>query len=179
MHEEKTMSTTAPQTVFEFALKMEADGERFYRALAADCKDRDIRRIFNSLADDELRHSDALRKLEQDVVPTMKRTTVLTDARHVFADMARQAFLAAGQDETALYRQALAMESSSRDLYQAQASQTKSKPARKIFLLLAQEEERHRFLIEVLSEFASGPEAWLRRAEYERLDDNWEPETET
>jgi rubrerythrin len=172
------MSTTAPQKVFEFALKMEADGERFYRALAADCKDRGIRQIFNSLADDELRHSEALRQLEQDVVPVLKRTTVLTDARNVFADMARQAFLAVGQDEAALYRQALVMETSSRDLYQAQARQTKSKSARKMFLLLAQEEERHRFLIEVISDFSAGPEAWLQRKEYERLDDSREPEPE-
>ncbi|MCM8771578.1 MAG: ferritin family protein [Candidatus Omnitrophica bacterium] len=42
--------------VYQFAIKIEENGERFYRKIANNVKDKEVKELFNFLADEELRH---------------------------------------------------------------------------------------------------------------------------
>jgi len=157
--------------IFDFAVKMERDGEKLYRSLAAKSADTGIRGILNGLAEDEVRHAQVIRQLQKNINPKLAETAVLRNARNVFADMAvKKDFQAAGSDELALYRKALDLEKKSRDFYQAQADATE-KGAQAVFIQLAGEESQHMFLLENLIEFISRPLTWLENAEFNHIEE--------
>ncbi|OGS40282.1 MAG: hypothetical protein A3J82_05485 [Elusimicrobia bacterium RIFOXYA2_FULL_69_6] len=158
--------------VFDFAVKMEQDGEKFYRALAAKSADKGVKFILNGLADDEVKHAKVLRELEQGASPAMKQTEILAGSKNVFSDMAsRKAFQSVGSDQMALYEQALELERKSRDYYTAHADDAALKPVRDLLLRIADEEGRHMFLLESMIEFISRPQTWLENAEFNHLED--------
>ena len=51
--------------VFDFALKMEADGEKYYRELAVKTKYEELKVVLNNLADDEQRHYKIVQELQK------------------------------------------------------------------------------------------------------------------
>ncbi|HAH06315.1 MAG TPA: rubrerythrin [Elusimicrobia bacterium] len=156
--------------IFAFAIDAEREGEKLYRSLAARSAHLGIRSIFNSLADDEVKHVEVLRQLQQNITPELAKTAVLRGAKNLFADMAvKKDFRAAG-DELELYQKAFDMERKSRDFYQARADAAE-KGAKDVFSLLAGEESRHMFLIENMIEFISRPGAWLENAEFNHLEE--------
>jgi rubrerythrin len=166
------MPKSASVKVFDFALKMEKDGEKFYRDLAAKSNDRGVKFILNGLAEDEIKHAQTLREMEKGASPAMAQTTILDGAKNVFSEMAAsKAFQAAGSDQMALYEQALEMERKSRDYYKSQADDANLKPARDLFLRLSDEENRHMFLLESMIEFISRPQTWLENAEFNHLEE--------
>jgi rubrerythrin len=166
------MSKSAPMKALDYAVKMEKDGEKFYRGLAAKSPDQGVKFILNGLADDEVKHAQALLELAAGASPAMARTGILGGAQNVFSGMAaRKAVAAAGTDQAALYEQALELERKSRDYYQAQAGGAALKPARELFLRLADEEGRHMLLLENMIEFISRPKTWLENAEFNHLEE--------
>jgi rubrerythrin len=166
------MAKSASVKIFDFAIKMEKDGEKFYRDLAAKSKDKGVKFILNGLADDEVKHAETLREMEKGAAPSMKGTVILDGAKNVFSEMAAgKAFQAVGSDQTALYQEALEMERKSRDYYKAQADDAGLKTAKDLFLRLSDEENRHMFLLENMIEFISRPQTWLENAEFNHLED--------
>lgn len=158
--------------IFDFAVKMEVDGEKFYRALSSQSQDKGIRFILDGLADDEVKHARILRELERKAAPAVEQTGILAGAKNVFTEMAAgKAFQAAGTDQLALYREALEMERKSRDFYKTHAESADLKAEKSIFLRLADEEARHMFLLENMIDFISRPQTWLENAEFNHLED--------
>ena len=55
--------------ILEFAVRIEENGEAFYRSMAQKCKEEKIKNLFNYLADEEIKHrktfTDMLSKIEQ------------------------------------------------------------------------------------------------------------------
>ncbi len=49
--------------IFEFALKIEENGEIFYRKYAEKCEDQSLKSMFNFLADEEVRHKNTFQRL--------------------------------------------------------------------------------------------------------------------
>ena len=49
--------------VIQFALRIEEDGEVFYRKAALAAKDKDVRDLFNFLADEEIQHKALFREM--------------------------------------------------------------------------------------------------------------------
>jgi rubrerythrin len=166
------MAKTESMNVFDFAIQMEQDGEKFYRDLAAKSEDKGVKSILNGLADDEVKHGMILNSFKKGASPEMARTTILGKAKNVFAGMAaRKAFAAVGVDQLGLYQQALEIERKSRELYKAQADGSKLKAVRDLFLRLSDEENRHFFLLEHMIEFVTQPQRWLENAEFNHLED--------
>ncbi len=166
------MKQSALPEVFQFALKMEADGERLYRAMAAKTADAGVKSILNGLADDEIKHARIIREMAQGAVPEMAQTHILQDAKNVFSGLdVKKGFEAAGADQVALYRQALDVETKSRDYYKAQAAQAQEKGARDLFERLSAEEARHMFLVDNMLQFIQRPKMWLENAEFNHLEE--------
>ncbi len=51
------MSTYNASEVFQFAIRIEENGEKFYRELADQVSDNSIKNLFNSLAEEEIEHA--------------------------------------------------------------------------------------------------------------------------
>jgi len=157
--------------IFDYALKMEKDGESFYREIASKTNNKGLQTILTMLADEEVKHYQAIENMRQDKYQ-MSEATVLEDARNIFVEMkdAEKEF-ELEQEQTTLYEKAQEIEKKSQQFYQEKAGQTDKADQKKLFERLAKEEQKHYFLLENIIEFVSRPEQWLENAEWYHLEE--------
>lgn len=156
--------------IYKFAMQMERDGERFYRNLAGESSNQGMARILTALADDEAKHYRIVKEMAEDVEPDIVVTTVLTDARNVFAQMQGTSFDLSGL-QVDVYRQAQEIERQSRAFYEEKADQVSTPAAKAILLQIADEEQRHFFLLDQIIEFMNRPRTWMENAEFNHLEE--------
>lgn len=53
----------APSEIFQFAIRIEENGEKFYRRMVEKFKDKEIKDLFSTLASDETKHAETYRKM--------------------------------------------------------------------------------------------------------------------
>ena len=157
--------------IFEFAMEKEKYSEDYYRQLAGKSNNKGLETVFNMLADEEAKHYKIVSDMKEDVAPDLAETTVLSDAKGVFAKMRKSA-----QDfnfdvsQTELYKKAQEIEKQSQDFYLEKANEVE-KTQKEIFLKLADQEKKHYFLLENIIDFVSRPETWLENAEFYHLEE--------
>lgn len=157
--------------IFDFALKMEKDGEDFYRKIAAKTNNKGLQKIVTMLANEEVKHYQAIESMKQDKYQ-MAQTTILDDARNIFVEMKEQKQeFEPDHDQVKLYEKAQEIEKKSQDFYNEKAQQADSDEQKKLFVDLAKEEEKHYFLLENIIKFVSTPKQWLEDAEWYHLED--------
>ena len=155
--------------VYEFAKQMEQDGQAFYKTMAAQTADPGIQKILTMLADDEAKHYEIVRQLqEQATAAEIATTDVLVNARNVFAQMQGRS-LVVGGPQIEVYQQAQALERTSQEFYSEKASETDNAAHKALFLKLADEEQRHYFLLDHMIEFIDRPRTWIEDAEFNHL----------
>lgn len=157
--------------IFDYAMQMEKDGEDYYRQLAEQAGNKGLKTIFTMLAEEEVKHYRVVEAMKA-ARPEMAETTVLADAQNVFAQMKESGEkfdFDTGQPD--LYRKAQDIEKKSQDFYREKASEVEHEYQREIFLKLADEEQRHYFLLENVIQFVSRPETWLENAEFHHLEE--------
>lgn len=159
--------------MFDFAMAMERDGERYYRELAAQVQDEGLRLILETLADDEVKHYEIFREMKASAPVAMADTEVLARARNVFVQISEakeQHFdLAAGQVE--MYRKAQEIEQKSIDFYQSKVKELPEGPTRELLRRIVEEERKHYTLLGHIIDFVERPLQWLEDAEFNHLDD--------
>ena len=156
--------------IYEFAMQMEQDGERFYRDLASQSTHSGVTRILTMLADDEVKHYHIVKAMAEKIGPTMAKTTILDDAKNVFANIKNTVFDFDGK-QVDLYSQAQEIEKRSHAFYEQKADQVTDPTATKILLQIADEEWRHYFLLDHMIEFMNRPYRWIEDAEFNHLDE--------
>jgi rubrerythrin len=168
-------TSEAVMNIYEYAMRMEKDGEQYYRLLAEDSKTTGLRKIFTMLADEEVKHYKIIdRMARKSALTPFAETSILNGVKNVFQDMkdSRQELHIDSMAATESYRKACDLEEQSRIFYQEKAEEVGSDQARKIFLRLADEEQEHFRIMETLVEFVSRPEPgnWLENAEWTHLE---------
>jgi rubrerythrin len=157
--------------IYDFAMQMEQDQESLYRKLADSTAAPGIQRILNMLADDEAKHYQIVRQLKANApAPEMASTEILSGAKTIFADMQGQAFDLEGL-QVEVYQQAQSLEQQSRDFYRDKAREAPKSSHKELFLKLAEEEQRHFFLLDHMIEFINRPRNWIEDAEFNHLED--------
>ncbi|MHC4087253.1 MAG: ferritin family protein [Planctomycetota bacterium] len=157
--------------IFEYAMQMEKDGEEYYRQLARQTDNKGLQTILTMLADEEVKHFRTIERM-QTTEPHMTETTILTDAKNIFVQIKES-----GESfdfdikQTDLYRKAQDIEKESQDFYTEKANEVTEEYQRELFLKLADEEEKHYFLLDNIIEFVSKPEHWLENAEFFRSEE--------
>ena len=156
--------------IYAFAMQMEQDGERFYRELAAQNASEGMRQILTMLADDEVKHYQVVKALAERTDAEMVSTTVLADARNVFAGLQGADLPLAGA-QIELYREAQEIELKSQAFYEGKAGEADDPAARDLLLKIAEEEKRHYFLLDKMVAFINRPYEWIENAEFNHLED--------
>ena len=157
--------------IFEYAMQMEKDGENYYRQLAKKVNNKGIQTILTMLADEEVKHYNALVKIQAQK-PQMAETTILTDARNVFEQMKEgNEKFNIDVNQIELYKEAQKIEERSINFYLEKADEVTEEYQKELFLKLAEEEKKHYFLLENIIDFVSRPETWLENAEFYHLDE--------
>jgi rubrerythrin len=156
--------------IFEFAKKMESDGEGYYRELAGRVGNEGLRNILNMLADDEVKHIRIVESMARAEKAEMTETTVLDDAKNVFEKMKGRPFdTNIGQVD--LYQKARDLERQSVEFYTAKSAEVDSAHHRELFQKIAEEERKHYFLLENIMNFVNRPASWIEDAEFNHLED--------
>ncbi len=158
--------------IFEYAMQMEKDGEDFYRQVAQQSPNRGIKVILTMLADEEVRHYNAIEKMKSAEPVQLAEGSVLTEAKNVFAQLKESGEKFTPEtNQIRLYKKALDIEKKSQDFYTEKAGEVSDENTKELFLRLAQEEQKHYVLVENIIDFLSRPDTWLENAEFYHLDE--------
>jgi rubrerythrin len=158
--------------VFDFALRLERDGEAYYRECAAKTAGAGLQRILLMLADAEAAHYAVFLRMQAREEAALPDTPLLEQVKNVFAEIReREGIVGARTAEVDLYRKALELERRSWEFYGAAADQAASPAEKLTFERVAVEERRHYRIVEGIVDFVSRPEQWLENAEWHHLED--------
>lgn len=157
--------------VFEFAMQMEKDGETFYREIATKTKNAGLKKIFSTLADEEVVHYNTFKKLKDKASVQAIESNILDKAKNIFIEVKNAGGLDMSLElpQTEAYQKAMEAEKEAYSFYEAKAEETDDPAEKEILLTFAREERRHYRLLENVIEFISRPEEWLEDAEYANL----------
>ncbi len=158
--------------IFQFAMKMEKDGEMYYRELSDKTSHEGLKHILTMLAKEEVKHYQIIEKMSKESGDIkIVETNVLEKAKNIFAQMKKNGSdISFAATEVDLYKKAREIEKASRVFYSEKADEAEDESQKRLFLRLAEEEQQHEFLIENLIEFISRPDSWLENAEWNHLD---------
>ena len=159
--------------IYKYAMKMEKDGENYYRELANKTGDVGLRNILKMLANDEVKHYHIIEQMmKSDVSIELAETDILENAKNIFVKIkGKNLVFDFDLTQVDFYRKAQEMEEKSYKFYMNMSNKAEIESQRKIFLKLAEQEKKHMFLLENLVEFISRPETWVENAEFNHLDD--------
>ncbi|WP_018213057.1 ferritin-like domain-containing protein [Desulfitobacterium hafniense] len=151
----------------EFAIKMELDGERYYREQAVINQGNSLRAIFLMLADDEKMHAQILEKKAKNLNYTLEPNETLATAKNVFNDKDRiKNEIKEIPSQIDVYRAALDNEKESILLYQKCASEAADGETKTLFDYLILQEKEHYAILEQLTALLSRSEEWVEDAEF-------------
>ena len=161
--------------IYDFAIKLEKDGEEYYRELGVKSKHEGLQYIFNLLADEEVSHYqilEAMKAANPDATLSEKEQELLSSAKNVFVEMKEKiADTDFDLPQADYYRKALDTEEKSIEYYLEMSEKAEDENHKAIFKKLAAEEKKHKFLMEYLVDFISRPITWLEDAEFNHLSD--------
>jgi len=157
--------------VFDFAMKMEQDGESYYRKLAQKSSAGGLQKIFAQLADDEEKHYETFKALKANATPKMAASTALEDAKNLFESLPRDLDRSGAQDDLEAYRYAMKLESDSFRFYEDAAGRESDAGVRALLLQIAGEEQKHFNILQNIYDFVNAPNQYLAWGEFSNLDE--------
>lgn len=156
--------------VFDFATKMELDGKAHYEKLAAETNVPGLKSLFASLAADEQKHYETILAMQKGTSTTMVETTVLTEAKNVFAALhGEKSQVATMRKEFEGCQYGMKIEAESVRLYEDMAAKENRPEIAALLLRIAAEEKKHYNIMENLYEFILKPEYFLEWREFSNL----------
>ncbi|MEW6015505.1 MAG: ferritin family protein [Candidatus Zixiibacteriota bacterium] len=161
--------------IFEFAMKMEQDGQAFYEKMAGQSANAALKNILQDLAHDEVKHYNIFKRFRDgdfSAASEMQSSSkVFQRAKNVFESIAaKKDFKEFPTDVVAAWKKAQEIEKKSEDFYREKAASAENEKARKTIMLIADEEHKHWALIENVLQFLERPKQWLEDAEWNNLD---------
>jgi len=159
--------------IYKYAMKMEKDGENYYRELANKTEDIGLQNILKMLADEEVRHYNIIEQMMKSKASAeLAETGILKKVKNIFIKIkGKNLVFNFDLPQINFYRKAREIEEKSYKFYIEMSDKVEIESQRKVFLKLAGEEKKHMFLLENLVEFVSRPETWIENAEFNHLNE--------
>ncbi len=156
--------------IYEFAMKMEQDGEKFYRDAVRTCGNKGVATILTMMADDEVKHYRAFEAMKNNADPAYSSTLSLESVKNVFEEIRDQGGeLDLNTSQIDLYKQAQQVEKRSEEFFLEKAAEVDSLVHKKIFLSIAAAEREHFKLLGHVIDFVNRPNEWIENAEWHHL----------
>ena len=164
--------------VFEFAMKMEKDGQHFYESQSEKSDNPALKKIWLQLASDEIKHYEIFKRLRDGHLAEASRmanlgTSILNNAQSVFEILSQEKRdYTFGGDIIAAWNKAQEIEVETETFYRQKEKDESQPEVKKAFHLLADEDHKHVILIEHVLDFLHQPKSWLDDAEWSNLGNN-------
>ena len=137
---------------YEYALKVEKDGEAYYRDLADKSPCNNLKKVFNLLADEELKHYALIQKLQNK--GNVDNIDITLDTKNIFEILSsRDEKVDFSGDEIKFYKDAIASEEDAAKFYLENAEKLETENEKNFFLKLAKEESKHKAVLENILDF--------------------------
>lgn len=152
--------------IFATALKMELDGEQFYKEQAAKNSGNNLESVFAVLAKTEKKHAKLIEKRMQGK-EISEQEIDLQAGEHVFSGLEDyKTGVLSVPKQLDVYRFALDIEKKSIDHYQGMLAQAEEDQDKDLLNFLIAQEKDHYKLFEQLVEMVKRPEDWVENAEF-------------
>lgn len=159
--------------VYDFAIKMAEDGEKFYRRLARGVTRQGLQRVLTMLADDQAIHLRNFQKMKESGKEPPPEAAVLKGVTNIFARrMRRPVKVDENLPQAELYRRGQEIYRECEDFYREMASKVTNRRLREDFLRVADEQQRHYFDLEHILGFISEPQQGIEDPEWSRVDES-------
>jgi rubrerythrin len=163
-------TTQSDMAVIEYLLKVEKDGEDFYRKLADQATSKGLQRIFNMLAEEELKHYKAIEEYSKTGKHSLAASSKMAAiTKNLFTQLQNDPnvdFLGM-KDQVHVYAQARDIELKNRDEYLKRAEEAADPQVKTLFEQVAMEEEQHAIALHEMVHFLD--DTWTENAEYIRF----------
>ena len=150
------------------ARQLEVDGRSFYMKIADATKNPLTKRMFQSLADDELKHIEWIDKQSAKGITSEKANAELSKRlKTIFADVPEKVIkeIEATDDDIKAIDIALDMESKSRDAYAEWAGKSDTKEVQNLFKALTGIEQYHYDLLQNTKNYFEKTSDWFMMEE--------------
>lgn len=153
-------------TNLQFAIKMEYDGEKFYKQQAKLNNDNGLYTVCMMLAEDEKNHArileNKMNNLEYDLPPS-----ALSDQKTIFENLNGVSLDEKEKlNQLDFYRIAADMEKQSIKLYVKYLEASPGKKSQEMYGYLIKQEQLHYEVIDALAEALRNAEEWVENAEF-------------
>jgi rubrerythrin len=159
--------------IFAYAIELKKEKEAFYRQLSQEVAHSGIRQLFGLLADEEVRHREAIEEMEDNFNVKLAATTIKKDAKRVFQKMKDDIGVepAFENEQLQLYNKALKYEEKAEAFYIQKSKEATDTCQQEMFRSIATQERQHKAVIQAIIDFVSKPERWLENAEWYHLEE--------
>jgi len=156
-------------------MKMELDGENYYKKQADKMTHPALKKIFEELADDEKRHYQIFKGMAAGKRPEYEaafKTDILKTTKNVFQKLSASQKQIDDLPKSVkdAWDGALEIEDKSVKFYRGEANKTAEPDQKKIWEKIAAEEHKHWTAINHVIGFIDRPKQWLEDAEWSNID---------
>lgn len=157
-------------TILDLAMEIEKAGKAHYERLAAEATTTEFKNLFSILAAAEQSHYDALLAMKDGKNVVISDSTTLEQAKNIF-----QGLLSEKGDRDGLradpdgYMHAIKAEKDSILFYEESAEKEDNAEAKKLLLVIANEEKEHLNIVANIYEFVEAPRTFLAWGEFSNL----------
>ncbi len=153
--------------VYEYAMKVEKEGEAYYREMAASASNPGLKRIFTMLADEEVKHYNVFKNMLKKENIDYDKLDLVTDTQTIFTTLIEEKDnVSFDKEQIQFYKDAITREVESHDFYAEKAEELSDEREKRIFLQIAKEEEKHKKILEEIVIFLEEPADWVASAEF-------------
>ena len=153
--------------VYEYSMKVEKEGEAYYREMAAAAQNNGLKKIFTMLADEEVKHYNVFKNMMKKEDMNLEDLDLITDTKTIFQTLLEEKDnVTFDVDQIQFYKDAIAREENSHDFYAEKAKDIKNDKEKEIFLHIAKEEIKHKEVLEEIVIFLEEPADWVASAEF-------------
>ncbi len=153
--------------VYEYAMNVEKDGEAYYKELASRSPNAGLKKVFNLLADAEVKHYQVFKSMRDKDGQDFKALDISTDTKTIFETLkAEKNSVDFNLDEVKFYEEAIKREDDSYRFYLNKANELENEEEKTVFMNIAQEEIKHKSILEDILAFIQEPTNWVGSAEF-------------
>lgn len=153
----------------DYAIKMEYDGEKYYRLQAEINKDNGLHIVCNLLAEEEKRHARILENKKKQITNNLLDSDFLISAQNIYIGL--KGIEVEGTNypsQLDFYRIVCEMEKESIELYQEFLSEATNAEDRKLFEFLINQEKQHFDAFDEMGHLLQNAEWWIESPEFGR-----------
>ncbi len=158
--------------IVEYALKMEKDGEAYYRKLSEQAGNIGMKQIFDMLAEAEAEHYQTFLKLKNNQPVPPRDDTILSRIKNIFQQIHdTEDWRNFSGEQADAYRQARDVEKRSEEFYLAKAEELSDPAQKELCRAIAEEERKHYLVMDNILQLVSHPNEWMENAEWRHMDE--------